>query len=219
VHKIILSALALSASIIGQADADYVWQFAPREVTAMSLSDDGGYIPNPGVSHDEAFSWLPQLAIHVTDAAFARQSLSLSWSGCYEQGLCQTENGDFADLIAFDGIFGTSPDYLYDYGAIDLAWTADGRLTGSIESLGMLDDLNVAAPIRGGEWAGWFASDGSNCGMQLGVARCEMAGEWNFQGHTPSDPSADVPEPASIMALAFGMLGIGAGRRLTRTDR
>jgi len=215
-HKIILCALAFSAPVIGQADAEYVWQFAPREVTAMSLSDDGGYAPTPGVSHAEASSWLPPFAIHVTDAAFARQSLSLGWSGCSEQGLCQTENGDFSELVAFDGLFGTSPDYLYDYGTISLTWTADGRLTGSIEFLGMLDDLNVAAPIVGGEWDGWFASDGSNCGMQLGVARCEMAGEWNFQGHTPSVPSADVPEPASIIALAIGMIGIGASRRLTR---
>lgn len=215
-HKIMLCALALSASVIWQADADYVWQFAPSGVTAMSLADDGGYIPTTDVSHDEASSWVPPLAIHVTDAAFGRQSLSLAWSGCYEQGLCQTETGDFHDLVAFDGLFGTAPDYLYDYGAIDLAWTPDGRLTGSIEFLGMLDDLNVAAPIGGGEWAGWFASDESNCGMH--VARCQMTGQWSFQGHTSSGLLVDVPEPASFMALTIGMLGIVAGRRLTRID-
>jgi hypothetical protein len=211
-RKITLAVLALSAAITTQARADYLWQFVPTRVTAMNVdySTGFGYVPVPGISSNEAKSWLPTFDLTITNSAFRSRALSLSWSECLQAGPClNPPTGDFSEVVSFSGVDSVDPSYLYGSGLVDMAWNRNGKMTGDVELYGMLTDLVLQWTGVGQKWEGWYASDGSECGMT--VTRCAITGHWAFLGDPPGAP---IPEPASIAMLAFGLLGAGAARKL-----
>ena len=203
-------AATLAAGITSQAHADYAWQFDPAHVIAEDSSDSGMSFQSIGIPSSIAKTWLPQFVLTITDQAFANHSLSLGWSGC-DNGCATPIHGDISSIVSFTGAEVPSP---YGSGAVDLAYTKRGKLTGGFDLEGELTDFYLNSTGIGQQWAGYYASDNSECGVGA-AQRCELTGRWAFLG----DPPRSVPEPASITLLLAGMAGLAFAQQKRRQAR
>lgn len=188
------------------AHADRTWRFVPTHVDAQTSTAEPGVFVSAGVPSAVAASYLPRLALRVTNAAFALRALSLDWSGCEAGQGCQNPptGSGLSELVDFAGADLKLPLPVFGSGDLALNWSSAGALSGSIDLHGDLTELVLTRDPTGGTWSGWFRSDNSLCGFGA-YNRCAIVGKWELEKQHTS-----VPEPSTFALLGLGLVGAGA---------
>lgn len=176
------------------ADANTIYSFAP-------LTTPGPTFNQPSSQQSEFYGF----RLELTDAPLLSGSFNLSATGSTSIPTSASFSGDVGSFVSFNSL-GESvrpPGFLGNSLSLSLNLSSGGDITsGQVSFDGFYSELSVT--ISNNFASGVKITDESVCVRPSG---CSISG-----GITRS-ASSDVPEPASLAVLGFGLAGLLVARR------